>query len=480
MIASKFLIKTVIIVTVLILALSGVKPAYAAPPTNDNFADALVVSSLPFSDVVDITEATTEPNEPQPGNYSPQTVWYSFTPAAHAVVRADTAGSNFDTNLSIYQAGGAGIGDLIFVSTASWGSSITFNVQAGITYYFQAGSMYNVNGVLHFNLQAILPPANDDFANAMIITSLPFDDNVDLSAASVQAGEPQPSCLSNPLDKTIWYAFTPTTSGSISANAQDFSFSPTLAVYTGSSLINLTEVGCRIFGEKLTFRAEAATTYYFQVGGEGASMQFHLEVTLPPVAEFGFYPADPSVFDTLQFYDWSYDPANIGFQSFAWNFGDGATSADQNPTHRYVKDGDYTIQHSVTTYDSRSASTSQVVQVRTHDVAITKVSAPNSASVGQTRTITININSKRYSENVRVDLYKSVPGGYQWIGAYIQFIPVRLGNRTTTFTFRYTFTMDDASIMKVTFKAIATIVDARDALPADNEAISYPPTKITK
>ena len=79
-----------------------------------------------------------------------------------------------------------------------------------------------------------------------------------------------------------------------------------------------------------------------------------------------------------------------------------------------------------------------------------------------------------------MDLYKSIPGGFQLVGSYIQSVPVRPANRTTAFTFNYTFTTSDASVGKVTFRAVASIVNARDALPADNEAISSPPTKVTR
>jgi hypothetical protein len=50
-------------------------------------------------------------------------------------------------------------------------------------------------------------------------------------------------------------------------------------------------------------------------------------------------------------------------------------------------------------------------------------------------------------------------------------------SRTTSFDFSYTFTADDAVAGKVTFKVVATIVGARDAAPADNEAIALP-TKV--
>ncbi len=52
-------------------------------------------------------------------------------------------------------------------------------------------------------------------------------------------------------------------------------------------------------------------------------------------------------------------------------------------------------------------------------------------------------------------------------------------NGTTNFAFRYTVTADDALIGKVTFRAFAVISGARDALPADNEAIA-PPTRVSR
>jgi hypothetical protein len=104
---------------------------------------------------------------------------------------------------------------------------------------------------------------------------------------------------------------------------------------------------------------------------------------------------------------------------------------------------------------------------------------PKSASAGQTRAITVGINSRRYPETVEVQFFKSVPGGFLFVGVLTQSVPVRPSNRTTDFNFSYTFTSADAQVGKVTFKAVANVVGARDALPADNEAIA-PPTKVTR
>jgi hypothetical protein len=119
------------------------------------------------------------------------------------------------------------------------------------------------------------------------------------------------------------------------------------------------------------------------------------------------------------------------------------------------------------------------LQVRTHDVAITKFTVPQSAKAGQTRSVTVDINNTRYPEQVQVELYKSTIDGWQWVGTLQQYVPVRPANRTTSFAFSYTFTDADALLGRINFRAVAIIVDARDALPTNNEAISLP-TKVAK
>ena len=37
-------------------------------------------------------------------------------------------------------------------------------------------------------------PANDDFANALVITSTPYDESFDTTEATFEAGEPVPGC----------------------------------------------------------------------------------------------------------------------------------------------------------------------------------------------------------------------------------------------------------------------------------------------
>jgi hypothetical protein len=456
----------------------SVSPAQAQYGSNDFFADATAITSLPFGDSVDTSGASAEANEPQNCWFIPQTLWYSYTPATDQLLTADAAGSGVFANVNVYRSFGS-IFNLSFLGCAqSNGGQVDFQAQAGVTYYLQLGSPSG-SGQVHVNLQQILGPPNDDFANAANVGSLPYSNTVNTRAATLEQGEPSPSCFGDSPAGTAWWAYTPTASGSVTASLGS-PFSNELAVYTGNSVTGLNQIGCRAFGGPLTMHVDAGTTYYFQGGGVFGSrgpITFNLDVAAPPHAEFVQSPPDPSIYDTVAFFDQSSDPAQVGIQSQAWRFGDGGTATGCCPQHRYAADGDFAVDLTVTTPDGRTDTIRHVAHVKTHDVGIAKIAAPQSANVGQTKQIQVSVFDLRYAETVQVVLMKSVPGGYDTVGVLTQSISPRGKNQTTPYTFNYTFTADDGNVGKVTFKAVAMIVNARDTLPADNEAIAAP-TKV--
>ena len=333
------------------------------------------------------------------------------------------------------------------------------------------------------------PPANDNFGGAVAITpnALPFQYTTDVTQATTENGEPFYCSYSY---QTIWFKFTATDAVWLRGNTLASGlYGTSISVFrdSGSGFFGLSFVGCSAFDGYVTFLAQAGATYYIQALAPccfvSGSVRLDLEeVPAPvPVAAFYFYPSEPSNFDNVQFYDQSFDPGQVGIQSQAWDLGDGTTATGCCPAHLYAADGNYNVHLTVTTYDGRTADTTRVVAVRTHDVAITKFKAPQSASAGQTRQLSVGIKNNRYPETVRVELLKSVTGGYggfQTVGYLDLFVPVRSSNRTTNFDFSYTFTGADAQIGKVTFKAVANLLSGHDALMADNEAISSP-TKVS-
>ena len=195
---------------VLVVALAGLIPlqtavAFAAPPTNDDFTNATVISALPFSDSGDLDGTTTEPGEPT-GCFSQASpsVWYAFTPTANTVVKADLDGSDLGVVFNLYQALGSGFEGLHFLDCAGFGRAVNLAAQADTTYYFQilgaGGGPLN----LQFHVQELPPPPNDAFANATQVTALPFSDTVDhLIAATREPDEPFP-CAGGAMESTVW------------------------------------------------------------------------------------------------------------------------------------------------------------------------------------------------------------------------------------------------------------------------------------
>ena len=460
--------------------------AYGSPPPNDNFANAAAVSSVPFTESVSITEATTEVGEPiaSPGNMG-RTVWWSLTPTDDYVARigptfsppnpgvpptwCDLRSSRF---LVVYRAGTPdGFGGLVQVAGDQWSSATvhTIPVDAGTTYYIQAGQTWDLScGENSFGLTvSVIPaPPNDDFADATSIVSVPFSETPDLTAATVETAEPMPGPT---FTKSAWYAFTPSTSGSYGG----FGVAG-VNVYTGASLNELTSVATSSW-PGLYFWADANTTYYLQVYGGGVNV----DVVPPPVADFQYSPGDPSSIDDVSLSYWNggyWDPTVTGY---SWDFGDGTTETGSPVSHKFANDGDYEVTITVEARGGRTNTATKTVQVRTHDVTILSLAAPKKGSVGKQGTITVGIGNTRYADTVQIDLYKITPTGDVLVGTRTQSVPMMRLKQVVTYSFNYVFTSEDATLVKVPFKAIATIQGARDAMSSDNTATSTA-TLVTK
>jgi len=133
-------------VTVGLIVMALMAPALAQP-AHDDLAAATGVTALPFTETVDTTDATVEPDEPIEGEEvcppRGSTVWYALTLDTTQPVSVSTAGSDYDTTLAVYT--GSGYGDLSLVGCNDdtfFGlqASLTFDVEAGVTYLIQAGS----------------------------------------------------------------------------------------------------------------------------------------------------------------------------------------------------------------------------------------------------------------------------------------------------------------------------------------------------
>ena len=109
-------------------------------PANDDFANATLIVSEGFTNYVTTTYASKEPGEPyHAGNVGGHSLWWTWTAPAIGTVTVNTAGSSFNTLLSVYT--GSSLGDLRVVTSSDGISStngcayVTFNVSPETQYH---------------------------------------------------------------------------------------------------------------------------------------------------------------------------------------------------------------------------------------------------------------------------------------------------------------------------------------------------------
>ena len=267
-------------------ALTVVPPA----PANDNFANRITIAGPRTVTGTNngATAQTGEPNHAEVAN-ARKTVWWRYTPAISGRITINTFGSPFDTVLAIYT--GSTVANLTPVASNddSGGpqSQVRFQGTAGTSYAIAVAGKDNGSGSISLTvLPTVTPPANDNFANRINIPSPATVTGTNVGATE-ETGEPvhaqRPTARNS-----IWWRYTPSQSGQIRINTFGSEASTVLAVYTGSSVANLTEVASNnnFPGSRsmVTFSGTAGTAYAIAVAGpnmaEGA-VTLTVQETIP-------------------------------------------------------------------------------------------------------------------------------------------------------------------------------------------------------
>lgn len=241
----------------------------AAP--HDTFSDALKSAPLPYVSTTssELPLRALEADEPQPGCKDVRsTLWYRYRPSATKTIRASA--SHVDGSgavLGVYR--GTSLGNLARVGCAAEEKPLRFRAEADRTYMFQVGLTPEAPpvGSLKLKLDGGAPPANDSFADASAIRSLPYDRDVGIGYATVQKGEPRAGC--SDAVGTAWFRFRPSHNGhykTSASSAQD----RFVAVYRGDRMDSLRKIGCT--SGSLSFKGRRGTTYHLQIGRGSAAL----------------------------------------------------------------------------------------------------------------------------------------------------------------------------------------------------------------
>ncbi|MFQ5706800.1 MAG: hypothetical protein ACE5HO_05080 [bacterium] len=187
-----------------------------AQVTNDDCASATVVTSLPFTDALNTTAATDDPNDPVLScgdGGGGKTVWYSWTPATDMFVTVNTFGSGpqaYDTVLGIFTGPCDTLVEMICNDDAGGEnkSEILFQAQGGVTYIIHVAEWNGggpnggvpTGGFLVFNVEETTSPGLFKGPDNNSVTAGASVSTTSFSAA-VQAQASQHVLVKRPIGK---------------------------------------------------------------------------------------------------------------------------------------------------------------------------------------------------------------------------------------------------------------------------------------
>ncbi len=218
--------------------LNALKSTDFRPINDDHNAPMNLGSVNGITTRVATGEATKESGEPaiagQAGGHS---VWFLWKAPATGVAYVNTKGSTFDTVLGLYKKGTASRPYQLIAANdndPSGGvtSSVNFNAVKDTIYKIAVDGVGGVTGMALVTVG--VPPANDSFANRMILSGDRFATTGTNAAATTEAGEPQ--FPGGGGIHSVWYSWTAPVSGDYIIDTNGSNFDTLLSIYTGGSL----------------------------------------------------------------------------------------------------------------------------------------------------------------------------------------------------------------------------------------------------
>lgn len=168
-------------------------------------------------------------------------------------------------------------------AVSAGGNQITFTLshtllQSGGQFFIGVTNLPPGGGAaspqLLFTVNSAAPPVNDNFANAIPVTTAIFTSAVDNSSATSEATDPIPPCVAglsqNPTGKSVWWQYTARTAGNATITTLGSSYDTVLSVYTGTAG-NFTNVACNndisasVKQSDVQIAVTVGTTYFFMV-----------------------------------------------------------------------------------------------------------------------------------------------------------------------------------------------------------------------
>jgi hypothetical protein len=266
----------------------------AAPPVNDNFASATLMTGSAWSANGTNLDASAEANEvgPSQQDTSPtSSVWWRWLAPASGLCRVSTAGSAIDCVLTVQTGATLAAQSIVAVDqNAGWGSTgaVLFNAVAGTIYQIRVDGQSRSEGSIQLTLQPAAAPPNDHFASRLALAGVGTSTHGNLLAATLEAGETNPSAPNG--GHSAWFDWTAPASGAAFFRVMADNFSPAFALYTGATLASLTSAVTGGSGAAtgtaqtflIAYPVSSGTSYKIRVDGLPATNgNFQLSISMP-------------------------------------------------------------------------------------------------------------------------------------------------------------------------------------------------------
>ncbi|MCP4342407.1 MAG: hypothetical protein GY799_26900, partial [Desulfobulbaceae bacterium] len=239
------------------------------PAAGDFFADAITLEGVSGQTTGSNADATKETGEPDhTGNIGGKSIWWTWTAPGTDYFYFDTSGNSFDILLAVYSGSGADslteVAGNYNVGSGNRNSGLTFHAQSGVRYYIAVDGKRDWWSTDSGDIVLDWGIANDNFADAISITGLSGQTTGSNTYATKETDEPNHA--GGRVGKSVWWTWTAPENDYFYFDTHGSSFYTLLAVYTGSSVDNLTEIACiddDVSG--LIFQAQSLTRYYIAV-----------------------------------------------------------------------------------------------------------------------------------------------------------------------------------------------------------------------
>ncbi|MBO7529921.1 MAG: T9SS type A sorting domain-containing protein [Bacteroidales bacterium] len=233
------------------------------------------------------------------------------------------------------------------------------------------------------------------------------------------------------------------------------------ASYSWSGPGNWTATGQNVTRPNCTMAMAGTYTCTITLSGQTSSTDTQVAIYANPTANFSVptaYAGVPTQFTSTS----TTNPSGQTITSYLWNFGDGQTSTQQNPTHTYATPGSYTVTLTVACGENTCTNTkTQTLNVQSS--MSTNITGDN--SICQNNTITLNANA---TGGTGTFTYAWKENGAPVGGNS----PTLTRNMTTAGSFTFTCEISDGYTTQ-TPQLIVSVYATPDAYAGEDQSINF-------